>query len=60
MDMSNRSLSALVAGAFVTAVASLAVAPAAAQMKGGMEHMGKGDMEKMMKEKQAETAKALK
>jgi uncharacterized membrane protein len=51
--MSNRTLSALVAGAFVAAMGSLAVAPAAAQMK-------KGDMEKMMKEKQAETMKALK
>jgi uncharacterized membrane protein len=58
--MSNRTLSALVAGAFVAAVASLAVTPATAQMKGGMEKMEKGEMEKMMKEKQAETAKALK
>jgi uncharacterized membrane protein len=58
--MSNRTLSALVAGAFVAAVGSFAVAPATAQMKGGMEKMGKGDMEKMMKEKQAETMKALK
>ena len=51
--MSNRLLSALVAGAFATAIGSLATAPADAQMK-------KGDMEKMMKEKQAETMKALK
>jgi uncharacterized membrane protein len=51
--MFNRTLSALIAGAFVAAAGSLAVAPAAAQM-------GKGDMEKMMKEKQAETMKALK
>jgi uncharacterized membrane protein len=58
--MSNRTLSALVAGAFVTAVASLAAPSANAQMKGGMEKMGKGDMEKMMMEKRAETAKALK
>lgn len=58
--MSNRTLPALVAGAFVAAVGSLAVVPAAAQMKGGMEKMEKGDMEKMMKEKQAETMKALK
>ena len=57
--MSNRTLSALVAGAFVTAVASLTVTPATAQMKGGMDKMH-GDMEKMMKAKQAETAKALK
>ncbi|WP_407168428.1 DUF2282 domain-containing protein [Bradyrhizobium sp. ORS 111] len=56
--MSNRTLSALVTGAFVTAIASLTVTPATAQ--GGMEKMGKGDMEKMMKEKQAETAKAVK
>ncbi|WP_128931546.1 DUF2282 domain-containing protein [Bradyrhizobium zhanjiangense] len=50
--MSNRTLSALVAGAFVAAVGSFAAAPATAQMS--------KDMEKMMKEKQAETAKALK
>lgn len=50
--MSNRTLSALVAGAFVAAVGSLAVAPAVAQMN-------KADMEKMMKEKQAQTMKAM-
>lgn len=50
--MSNRTLSALVTGAFVTAVASLAAAPATAQMS--------KDMEKMMKEKRAETAKMVK
>jgi uncharacterized membrane protein len=47
--MSNRTLSALVAGAFIAAAGSFAATPATAQMS-----------EKMMKEKQAETAKALK
>lgn len=51
--MSNRTLSALVAGAFIAAVGSLAATSATAQMS-------KGEMEKMMKEKQAETMKALK
>jgi uncharacterized membrane protein len=50
--MSNRTLSALVAGAFIAAAGSFAATPATAQMS-------KGDMEKMMKEKQAETMKAL-
>lgn len=50
--MSNRILSALVVGAFAAAVGSLP--SASAQMH------SKGDMEKMMKEKQAETMKALK
>jgi len=49
--MSNRTLTALVAGAFVAAVASLAVTPATAQSK--------AEMEKMMKENQAKTMKAL-
>ncbi len=49
--MSNRTLSALVAGAFVAAVGSLAATPAPAQSK--------AEMEKMMKEKQAMTMKAL-
>ena len=49
--MSNRTLSALVAGAFVAAVGSFAVAPATAQSK--------AEMEKMMKEKQAMTMKPL-
>ena len=49
--MPNRTLSALVAGAFVAAVGSFAVAPATAQSK--------AEMEKMMKEKQAMTMKAL-
>ncbi len=57
--MSNRMLSALVAGAFTAAIGSLAVTPATAQMKKG-EMGSKADMEKMMKEKQAETMKALK
>lgn len=57
--MSNRMLSAVVAGAFAAAIGSLAATSATAQMnKGDMMH--KGDMEKMMKEKQAETMKALK
>ena len=51
--MSNRTLNAMVAGAFAVAVGSLAATSATAQMN-------KGDMEKMMKEKQAETMKALK
>ncbi|MDE1933520.1 DUF2282 domain-containing protein [Bradyrhizobium sp.] len=51
--MSNRTLSAVVAGAFAVAVGSLAATAAMAQMS-------HGDMEKMMKEKQAETMKALK
>lgn len=50
--MSNRTLSALLAGAFAAAVGSLGVPSAMAQMN-------KGDMEKMMKEKQAATMKAL-
>ena len=41
--MSNRTLSAMVAGAFAVAVGSLAATSATAQMS-------KGDMEKMMKE----------
>ena len=49
--MSNRTLTALVAGAFVAAVGSLAATPAPAQSK--------AEMEKMMKEKQAMTMKAL-
>ncbi len=50
--MSNRTLSAMVAGAFAIAVGSLAATSATAQMN-------KGDMEKMMKEKQAQTMKAM-
>jgi uncharacterized membrane protein len=50
--MPNRTLSALVAGAFVAAVGSLAATAAPAQSK--------AEMEKMMKEKQAATMKALK
>src|SRR5258708_12373745 len=50
--MSNRMLSALVAGAFTAAIGSLAATSATAQMS-------KGDMEKMMKEKQAMTMKAM-
>jgi uncharacterized membrane protein len=49
--MTNRTLTALIAGAFVAAVGSLAAAPAAAQRK--------AEMEKMMKENQAKTMKAL-
>jgi uncharacterized membrane protein len=51
--MSNRMLSALVAGAFATAIGSLAATSAGAQMS-------KADMEKMMKENQAKTMQALK
>ncbi|WP_454632868.1 BufA1 family periplasmic bufferin-type metallophore [Bradyrhizobium cenepequi] len=50
--MSNPALSAIVAGAFAVAVGSLAATSATAQMN-------KGDMEKMMKEKQAQTMKAM-
>lgn len=53
--MSNRMLSALVAGAFTAAIGSLAATPATAQMS-----KSKADMEKMMKENQAKTMKALK
>jgi len=53
--MSNRMLSALVVGAFSAALGSLPATSASAQM-----HMKKGDMEKMQKEKQAETMKELK
>ena len=49
--MSNRTLSVLVAGAFAVAVGSLATTSATAQSK--------AEMEKMMKEKQAATMKAL-
>lgn len=52
--MSNRTMSVLVAGAFAAAVASLTAPGVLAQ---GMSHQ---DMEKMMKEKQAETMKSLK
>ena len=55
--MSNRAMSVLVAGAFAAAVASLTAPAGFAQ---GMKPMGHEDMEKMMKEKQAETAKTLK
>ncbi len=51
--MSNRMLSAVVAGAFAAAIGSLAATSATAQMS-------KGDMEKMMKENQAKTMAALK
>lgn len=50
--MSNRTLNAMVAGAFAVAVGALAATSATAQMN-------KGDMEKMMKEKQAQTMKAM-
>lgn len=49
--MSNRTLNAVVAGAFAVAAASLATTSATAQSK--------ADMEKMMKEKQAQTMKAM-
>lgn len=50
--MSNPTLSAMVAGAFAVAVGALAATSATAQMN-------KGDMEKMMKEKQPQTMKAM-
>lgn len=50
--MSNRTLNAMVAGAFAVAVGTLAATSATAQSNAGME--------KMMKQKQAETMKALK
>jgi uncharacterized membrane protein len=50
--MSNPTLSAIVASAFAVAIGSLAATSATAQMN-------KGDMEKMMKEKQAQTMKAM-
>jgi len=61
--MSNRTMSVLVAGAFAAAVASLAAPAVNAQgMKpmGDTKSMGHEEMEKMMKENQAKTAKALK
>jgi uncharacterized membrane protein len=51
--MSHRILPALVTSAFVAALGSIAAMPASAQM------MNKADMEKMMKENQAKTMKAL-
>ncbi|TGQ32473.1 MULTISPECIES: DUF2282 domain-containing protein [unclassified Mesorhizobium] len=50
--MSNRMLSVVVATAFAAAVGSLAAAPAGAASK--------AEMEKMMKENQAKTMKAMK
>jgi uncharacterized membrane protein len=50
--MSNRMLTALVAGAFVAAAGSITAMPATAAMS-------KAEMEKMMKENQAKTEKAL-
>lgn len=50
--MSNRMLPTLVAGAFVAALGTLSAMPASAQMN-------KAEMEKMMKENQAKTMKAL-
>jgi uncharacterized membrane protein len=55
--MSNRTLSAIVAGALVTALGSLSVAPASAE---AMKPMSKAEMAKMMKENQAKTMKELK
>lgn len=59
--MSNRTLSLIVAGAFAAAVAPLAtgttMSPALAQ---GMKPMGKAEMEKMQKENQEKTMKAMK
>lgn len=50
--MSNPALSAMVAGAFAVALGTLAATSASAQMS-------KGDMDKMIKEKQAQTMKAM-
>ena len=50
--MSTRTLNAMVAGAFAVAVGTLAMSSAIAQSK--------ADMEKMMKQKRAETMKAVK
>ncbi len=50
--MSNSALSAMVAGAFAVALGTLAATSASAQMN-------KGDMDKMIKEKQAQTLKAM-
>jgi uncharacterized membrane protein len=50
--MSNRMLSVVVAAAFAAAVGSLATAPVSAASK--------AEMEKMMKENQAKTMKAMK
>jgi uncharacterized membrane protein len=58
--MSNRTLSAMVAGAFAVAVGSLATSPALAQMQKGNMEMHKGDMKKMMMQKRAETMKEVK
>ena len=55
--MSNRMLSAIVAGALVSALGSLSVGPASAQ---AMKPMSKAEMAKMMKENQAKTMKELK
>lgn len=55
--MSNRTMSILVAGAFVAAVASLSAPAVLAQ---GTKQMSQDEKEKMMKQKQAESAKALK
>ena len=57
--MSNRTLSAMVAGAFAVAVGTVAASSAAQMNKGDME-MHKGAMEKMMMQKRAETMKAVK
>jgi uncharacterized membrane protein len=54
--MSNRTLSIVAATAFAAAISSLVTVPVnAAGMK-----MNKGEMEKMMKENQAKTMKAMK
>ena len=55
--MSNRTMSVFVASAFAAAIASLAAPSVSAQ---GMKSMGHDEMEKMMKENQAKTEKALK
>ena len=60
--MSNRALSLIVAGAFAAAVAPLvATVPVSSALAQGMKKpMSKAQMEKMEKENQAKTMKALK
>jgi uncharacterized membrane protein len=56
--MSNRTLSLIVAGAFAAALAPLATTATTAAAQGMKPN--KAEMEKMMKEKQQETASQLK
>ena len=56
--MSNRMLSAIVAGAFVTALGSLSIGPAGAE--DSMKPMSQAEMQKMMKENRAKAMAAMK